>query len=119
MLCNAANYLVLKGFNSSIANVFVINIVIAEADLIKYFVGDSGIVKTDSVVEEIICIGHYRCFSLLVASYEVRVVAYCFYSIEILTKYTDLNTITTADKELYDFTAIGVYIAINLDIEAR
>jgi hypothetical protein len=86
--------------------------------LVELIVGDSGIVETGSVVEEIVRIGHHRRLSSLVASYEVRAVAYCFHSIEILTKYTDLGTIAAADEEPYNLTAVGVYTAINLDTEA-
>jgi hypothetical protein len=70
------------------------------------------------VVEEVVRIGHYRRLSSLITSYEVRAVTYRFHSIEILTKYTDLGTITTADEEPYNLTAIGVYTAIDLDTEA-
>jgi hypothetical protein len=70
------------------------------------------------MVEEVVRIGYYRRLSSLITSYEVRAVAYYFYSIEILTKYTDLSTITTTDEELYNFSAIGVYIAIYFDTEA-
>ena len=119
LLCNAANYLAPKSFNSSIASAFAINIAIAKANLIKHFIGNSGIVKISSVIEEVMCIGHHKYFSPLIASYEVRAVAYYFHSIKILTEYTNLSTITTTDKEPYDFTAIGVHTTINLDTEAR
>jgi hypothetical protein len=77
-----------------------------------------GIVETPSVVKEIVRIGHHRRLSSLVTSYEVRAVAYCFHSIEILTKYTNLSTIAATDEEPYSLTAIDVYIAIDLDTEA-
>jgi hypothetical protein len=38
---------------------------------------------------------------------------------EILMKDTNLGTITTADKELYNLTAISVDIAIDLNAELR
>jgi hypothetical protein len=63
-------------------------------------------------------IGHYRRLSSLITSYKVKAIAYCFHSIKILTKYTNLGTITAIDEESYNLTAIGVYTAINLDIEA-
>jgi hypothetical protein len=63
-------------------------------------------------------ISHYGRLSSLVASYKVRAVAYCFHSAKILTKYTDLGTIATADKEPYNLTTIGVDTAINLNAEA-
>jgi ABC-type Mn2+/Zn2+ transport system ATPase subunit len=47
-----------------------------------------SIVEAGSVVEEVVRIGHHRRLSSLVTSYEVRPVAYCFHSIEILMKYT-------------------------------
>jgi hypothetical protein len=70
------------------------------------------------MVEEIMRISYYRRLSSLVASYKVKAVAYYFYSAKILTKYTNLGTITTADKEPYNLTTIGVDIAINLNAEA-
>jgi hypothetical protein len=63
-------------------------------------------------------IGYYGRLSSLITSYEVKVVAYYFHSIEILTKYTDLSTITTTDEELYNLTAVGVYITIDFNAEA-
>jgi hypothetical protein len=36
---------------------------------------------------------------------------------EILTKYINLNIIIIIDEELYNFTTIRVYIAINIDIK--
>jgi hypothetical protein len=71
------------------------------------------------MVEEVVRIGHYRRLSSLITSYEVRAVVYYFHSIEILTKYTDLDTITTADEEPYNLTTIGVYIVIDFNTEAR
>jgi hypothetical protein len=59
-----------------------------------------------------------RYLSFFIVSYKIRAVTYYFHSIEILTKNTDLNTITAADEELYNLTTIGVYIVINLDTEA-
>jgi hypothetical protein len=64
-------------------------------------------------------IGHYRRLSSLVASYKVKAITYCFNSIKILTKDTDLGTIAAADKELYNLTAIGVDTAIDLNVEPR
>ena len=86
--------------------------------MVEYLVGDSGIVEAGSVVEEVVRISHHRCLSSLVTSYEIRAVAYCFHSVEILTKYTDLGTIAAADEEPYNLTAVGVYTAIDLDTEA-
>jgi hypothetical protein len=71
------------------------------------------------MIEEVMRIGHYRRFSSLITSYEVRAVAYCFHSIEILTKYINLGTITAADEEPYNLTTVGVYITIDLNTEAR
>src|SRR5437868_5013100 len=107
-----------KAFNPSIPSAFSVDIAIAEADLIKHFVGDSRIVETGSVVEEIVRIGHHRRLSSLVTSYEIRAVAYYFHSMEILTKYTNLSTIAATDEEPYNLSAIGVYTAIDLDTEA-
>jgi hypothetical protein len=115
---NAANHLAPKAFNPSITSAFSADIVITKADLVKYIVGDSRIVEAGSVVEEVVRIGHHRRLSSLVTSYEVRVVAYCLHSIEILTKYTDLDTIAAADEELYNLTAVGIYTAIDLNTEA-
>jgi hypothetical protein len=42
----------------------------------------------------------------------IGAITYCFDSIEILTKDTNLGTIATADKEPYNLTAIGVETAI-------
>jgi hypothetical protein len=111
--------LILKPFNPNIISTFSVNIIIAEADLIKYIIGDSKIVKIGNMVEEIIRIDYYRYLFSFIISYEVRAVAYCFYNIKILTKYINLGTITTVDEEPYNLTAIDVYIIINLDIKAR
>jgi hypothetical protein len=111
--------LIPKAFNLSITSTFSINIVIAEADLVKNIIKNNRIVKTGSIVEEIIRIGYYRRLSSLITSYKIRIVVYYFYSIEILTKYINLNTITTTDEELYNFTTISVYIVINFNTEAR
>jgi hypothetical protein len=70
------------------------------------------------VVKEIIRINHYKRLSSLITSYKVRAITYYFNSIKILTKNTNLGTITTTDKELYNLTAIGVNIAIDLNTEA-
>jgi hypothetical protein len=70
------------------------------------------------VIKKIIRINYYKRLSSFIASYKVRVVAYCFNSIKILTKYTNLGTITTTNKELYNFTAISVNITIDLNIKA-
>ena len=118
MFCGTANYLIPKSFNPNIASAFSVDIAIAEADLVKYFVGNSRIVKTSSVVEKIMCIGHHRRFSSSITSYEVRAVAYCFYSREILTKNTDLSTIAVADEEPYNLTTIGVHTAIDFNAKA-
>jgi hypothetical protein len=63
-------------------------------------------------------IDYYKRLSSLITSYKIRVVTYYFHNIEILTKYTNLNTITIIDEELYNLSAIGVYIAIDFDTEA-
>jgi hypothetical protein len=63
-------------------------------------------------------IDYYKRLSSLITSYKVRAVVYCFHSIKILTKYTNLGTITAADKELYNFTAIRVNTVIDLNTEA-
>jgi hypothetical protein len=97
---------------------FSVDIAIAETDLVEHIVGDSRIVKAGSVVEEVVRIGHHRRLSSLVTPYEVRAVAYCFHSIEILTKYTNLGTIAAADEEPYNLTAIGIHTAIDLNAEA-
>ena len=86
--------------------------------MVKYLVGDSGIVEAGSVVEEVVRIGHHRCLSSLVTSYEVRAIPYCFHSIEILTKYTNLCTVAATDEEPYNLTAVCVYTAIDLNSEA-
>jgi hypothetical protein len=71
------------------------------------------------VVEEVeVRIGSHRGLSSLVTSSEVRAVACCFHSVEILTKYTDLGTITATDKEPYNLTTLGVDTAIDLNAEA-
>jgi hypothetical protein len=70
------------------------------------------------VIKEIIRINYYRCLSSLITSYKVRAVVYYFHNIKILIKYINLGTIAAADKELYNFTIIGVYITIDLDTEA-
>jgi hypothetical protein len=49
---------------------------------------------------------------------EIRAIPYCFHSIEILTKYTDLGTVAAADEEPYNLTAVCVYIAVDLNTEA-
>ena len=113
------NHLTPKGFNPSIASAFSVDIAIAEADVVKDIVGDGGIFETGSMVEEVVCIGHHRRLSSLIASYKVRAITYCFDSIEILTKDTDLGPIAAADKEPYNLTAIGVDTAIDLNAEAR
>jgi hypothetical protein len=110
--------LIPKAFNPSIPSAFSVDIAIAEANLIKHFVGDSKIVKIGSIVEEIVRIGHYKRLSSLITSYKIRAVAYYFHSIKILTKYTNLSTITATDEEPYNLSAIDVYIAIDLDTEA-
>ena len=107
MFCGAANHLIPNVFNPYITSAFSVDIAIAEADVVKLIVGDGGIFETGSVVEEVVRIGHHRRLSSLVVSYEVRAVAYCFDSIEILTEYTDLGAIAAADKEPYNLTAIG------------
>jgi hypothetical protein len=63
-------------------------------------------------------ISYYRRLSSLVTPYKAKVVAYYFHSIKILMKYTDLGTIAATDEKLYNFTAIGVYTAIDLNPEA-
>jgi hypothetical protein len=70
------------------------------------------------MVKEIIYINYYRRLSSLITPYEVKVVVYYFHNIKILTKYTNLGTITTTDEKLYNLTAIGVYIAIDLNLKA-
>jgi hypothetical protein len=70
------------------------------------------------MVKKIICISYYRRLSSLIALYKVKVVAYCFHSVKILTKYTDLGTITITDKKLYNLIIISVNTAINLNVEA-
>jgi hypothetical protein len=102
----------------SIINTFSVDIAIAKTDLIKYIVGDSKIVETGSVIEEVMRIGYYRYLSSLITPYKVRIIAYCFYNIEILAKDAGLGTITAADEEPYNLTTIGVYTAIDLDIKA-
>jgi len=116
---NAANHLIPKAFNPNITSALSVDIAIAEANLVEHIVGDSGIVEAGSMVEEVVRIGHHRRLSSLVTSYEVRAVAYCLHSIEILTKHTDLGTIAVTDKEPYNLTAVGVYTAIDLNAEAR
>jgi hypothetical protein len=112
------NYLISKTFNLSITSAFSVDIAITEVNLIKYVIRDSEIVKAGSVIEEVVRIRHYRCLSSLITSYKVRVIPYCFHSIEILMKYTDLSTVTAADEEPYNLTAVCVYIVIDLNIEA-
>jgi hypothetical protein len=116
---NAGNHLIPKAFNPNIISTFSVNIAIAEADLIKHIVENSKIIEADSMIEEIVRIGHHRRLFSLITSYKVRTVVYCFHRIKILTKYTDLGTITAADEESYNFTAVGVYTAIDLNAEAR
>jgi hypothetical protein len=111
--------LILKTFNPSIISTFSINIIIAEVDLVKNIIRDNKIVKVDNIVEEVMRIDYYRRLFSLITSYKVRAVAYYFYSIKILTKYTNLGTITTTDEELYNFTTISVYITIDFNTEAR
>jgi hypothetical protein len=117
LLRTAANHLISKAFNPNIISAFSVCIVIAKADLIEYFVGNSEIVKARSVVEEVVHISYHRCLSSLITSYKVRAIVYRFHSIEILTKYTDLDTVTAADEESYNLTAICVYTAIDLNIK--
>jgi hypothetical protein len=112
------NHLTPKSFNSGIASAFSVDIAIAEADVVKDIIGDGGIFETGSVVEKVVRIGHHRRLSSLVASYEVRAITYCFDSIEILTKDTNLGTIVTADKEPYNLTAIDIDTAIDLNADA-
>src|SRR3954451_9350814 len=60
LFCDAANHLIPKAFDPSIASAFSVDIAIAEADLIKLIVGDSRIVETGSVIKEVVRIGHHR-----------------------------------------------------------
>jgi hypothetical protein len=82
-------------------------------------VGDRRIFKINNIVKEIMRINYYRRLSSLVVSYKVKAITYYFNSMEILMKDTNLGTIPTADKELYNLTAISVDIAIDLNAELR
>jgi V8-like Glu-specific endopeptidase len=72
----------------------------------KYIIKNNKIVKIGSIIKEVIRIDYYKRFSSLITSYKVKIVVYYFYNIKILTKYTNLDTITIIDEELYNFTAI-------------
>jgi hypothetical protein len=112
------NYLILKAFNLSITNTFFVDIIIIKVDLVKYIIRDNKIIKVGNMIKEIIRINYYRCLSSLITPYKVKVVAYYFHSIKILTKYTNLNMIITINEKLYNLITIGVYITIDFNPEA-
>jgi len=117
LFCNTLNHLISKSFNPNISCTFSENIIIAETDLIKYIIKNSKIIKTSSMIKEIICISYHRRFSSSITSYEVKTVAYCFHNMQILTKYTDLHIIITANKKPYNLTIVNVYTAVDFDTE--